>query len=644
MAIEKMSLVQMTGEMDELDETLLRCLDCGEFHPEQLSSFSGRAHGFTQLTEENPYKAILSRIKDIALTAGIPLDIKTGHGGHYDRDEIESFLSGFGSEIAELLDEKQRIETAMEQNAAALVQIEHLKNLDVSLDDIFACKYVEVRFGRLPSDSYPKLKYYGDRMFIFISLSEDALYHWGVYFTTKDSRVEIDDIFSSLYFERIWIPEYVHGTPEFAKKNISRNLENAKLRLEELRRSISALVNENLDVFNGIYERVSFLNESYELKKYVVAYKNQFHIVGFIPAKNEDEFRKHFDGITGLDVDFKPPDSDKRLQTPTKLKNNRLFRPFEMFVDMYGTPAYDEIDPTPFVGVTYMLLFGIMFGDLGQGLAISLIGFLLWKIKKMDNFGKILIRIGFSSALFGLVYGSVFGLEDVLNPFYKTVFGLEQKPIEVMNPTTITGLLVSAIGIGVVLIVISMMMNILMGLKARDFERAVFGNNGLAGLVFYMSVLLGAVSMLVSGKNPFTAPYVIFLIAVPLVLIFLKHPLGKLVKGSGSLRPEDGVGSFIIEGIFELLEVLLSFVTNSLSFLRVGGFIISHAGMMSVVLMLSEMMSGSGSVLVLIIGNIFVMALEGFIVGIQVLRLEFYELFSRYFDGQGKEFQELGVR
>ena len=87
--------------------------------------------------------------------------------------------------------------------------------------------------------------------------------------------------------------------------------------------------------------------------------------------------------------------------------------------------------------------------------------------------------------------------------------------------------------------------------------------------------------------------------------------------------------------------MVLSFITNTMSFLRVGGFIISHAGMMAVVLSLSEMMSASGSVIVLIFGNLFVMALEGFIVGIQVLRLEFYEMFSHYFEGQGKPFRPI---
>lgn len=767
MAIEKMSLVQLTGGMEILDETLERCLNVDSFHPEQLSAFSGKIHGITQIAQENPYKTTLSGMKDLAETAGIDLpqwqdsnpflrrdeigellakckeeiseldtekkallaeieksatelmkksnargpnaDVEDLFASSYlivrfgrmpiesfarveeykdnpvfffslreennylwgvyfttrkyttavddffyslyferihsanhaaDRGEIEGFITKFKDELTHLAQERTQLQNEVEQSSSALVQIEHLKSLKVSLDDIFACKYVEVRFGRLPVDSVSKLKYYSDRMFFFLPFSEEKEYCWGAYFTTWEYRVEIDELFASLYFERIWIPDSVHGTPEFAKLNITANMEAKKQQLQTVNEQITKLITNNLEAFRRAYTRISFLHDSYDLRKYAVVYQNQFHLVGFLPAKNERAFTAHFEEVAGLELDFKPPDSDKRLTIPTKLKNIRLLKPFEMFVEMYGTPAYNDIDPTPFLGVTYMLLFGIMFGDLGQGIVISILGFLLWKFKKMD-FGRILIRIGASAAAFGVLYGSVFGLEHLLDPFYTKVLGLPGKPIEIMEASTINTLLIAAIGLGVVLIISSMFMNVVLGFKQRDYERAVFSNNGIAGLVFYSSILIGIIVRVTAGKNLFTPPFIIICIVLPLISIFLKHPLGKLAKKRKDIKPEDGIGSFLIEGIFEMLEVLLSFVTNTLSFLRVGGFIISHAGMMAVVMTLTEMFSGSGSIVVMIFGNAFVMALEGFIVGIQILRLEFYEMFSRYFDGQGKPFVSL---
>lgn len=644
MSIEKMKLVQITGNVKDFDRILRRCSASGLFHPEQIPQTAAKVAGYARAEEENPYKEMLNELIDIGMTSGLDLKYDSEGGKAVEQEVVDNFVEDYRTKLLEMNEEKQRLMALIEQNNTALGQLRRLDKLDVNLDDIFAFSYVKVRFGRLPTDSYKKLEYYHDRVFLFLSLSGDSDYQWGVYFTTKEYVEEIDDIFSSLYFERIHIPEYVHGTPGFARTNIENELTTAKARLKMVNEQITELVSSNKKTFYSVYSRMRFLNEAFALRKYVTVYNELFDMVdfrparitGFIAARDEKEFARLFDDIKDVVVEVKPPDSDKRLTVPTKLRNNWFVKPFELFVDMYGTPAYNELDPTPFLAVTYTLLFGIMFGDLGQGLVIALLGAVLWKVKKME-FGRILTRIGFSAAAFGLVYGSVFGMEHLLDPLYTKGFGLVGKPVEVMDPFTINELLIVAIALGVVLIIVSMSINILLGFKNKDYEKAVFSNNGIAGLTFYVAVLVGVLSML-GGKSLFTPLYVCAFIVLPILVIFLKHPLGKLSKGNRHIKPEEGVGSFILEGFFELFEVVLSFITNTMSFLRVGGFIISHAGMMAVVLTLTEMMAGAGSVVVFIFGNVFVMALEGFIVGIQVLRLEFYEMFSHYFDGQGKVF------
>jgi len=120
--------------------------------------------------------------------------------------------------------------------------------------------------------------------------------------------------------------------------------------------------------------------------------------------------------------------------------------------------------------------------------------------------------------------------------------------------------------------------------------------------------------------------------------LYLCEPLGKLVEGKKDWLPRNGM--FFVENLFEMFEVILSFFTNTISFLRIGAFAIVHVGMMMVVAILSQS-GGVGGVIVQVIGNVLVMVLEGLIVGIQVLRLEYYEMFSRYFSGRGKEFMSL---
>lgn len=181
-----------------------------------------------------------------------------------------------------------------------------------------------------------------------------------------------------------------------------------------------------------------------------------------------------------------------------------------------------------------------------------------------------------------------------------------------------------------------MIVNMAVSFKCRDTEKTWFDTNGLAGFVFYLS--LAAVIILYMTGRPLPATAVLaVMFVVPLLLIFLKEPLAALVERRG---PElSGGAMFFVEGFFELFEVLLSYFSNTLSFVRVGAFAVSHAAMMQVVLMLSGAETGHISIPVIVLGNLFVCGMEGLVVGIQVLRLEYYELFSRFYRGTGREFK-----
>ncbi len=639
MSVEKMALVQVAGRREDENEAILRVASTGLFHPEQPIVTSNRADAFVPDNEENPYKPLLAQFAAVDRATGE----RTAYAPAADDEPVKlhrivRFLNQYQTALKPLADAAEQADAEIQRASSALQLLAKFEGLDISLDEIFACKYLQVRFGRLPVDSYEKLNYYSDRLFVYTSLSRDAEYDWGMYLCPQQAAAETDDIFSSLCFERLYVPDSVHGTPEDAKRALEEALNKNKQEKEQIQSKIDAMKATNAPLMQKYYNFVYRQNESFDYRKYVGVSGNVFHLTGFVPSKDEAVFRKALSELPNVTVEFMPQDSDMRFVTPTKLKNNWFCRPFESFVRMYGVPDYAGIDPTPFFAITYTLLFGIMFGDLGQGLVIALLGWFLAKFKNMD-FGRILERIGISSAIFGVAYGSVFGLEDVLTPMYRAL-GFADKPIHVMAADTTSMLLLGAIGIGVVFIVISIIMNIILGFRSRDWGKALFSNNGIAGLVFYLALLVGLALKLTGGPNLFTAPYIWGLIVLPVVLMFLQVPLGQIMRHR-SPKPEEGIGSFIIDSFFELFDIVLSYVTNTMSFLRVGGFIISHAGMMAVVLTLTEMMHGAGSVAVMIFGNVFVMCLEGFIVGIQVLRLEFYEMFGHYFEGQGTPYEPL---
>ena len=328
---------------------------------------------------------------------------------------------------------------------------------------------------------------------------------------------------------------------------------------------------------------------------------------------------------------------------PVILKNPPFIRRYEFYVKMYGLPCHNEIDPTTFVALTYTLFFGIMFGDVGQGFVVALIGAIMYKFKKME-IGRILVPCGIMGMIFGFLYGSVFGFEDLLTPVHQALFGTKGKLIEVMEPESINIIIYGSVAIGIVTIALAMIVNIVSSLKRRDYESAFFGANGLSGFVLYVSLVAGLVCQMLLGIKIMNIAYILGLIVVPLILMFLREPLGRLCEGKKNWQPHSW-GEYCVQSFFELFEMCLSYVTNTMSFLRVGAYILVHAGMMLVVFTLAQMVGGVvGYTLIVIIGNGIVMALEALLVAIQVLRLDYYEIFSRFYIGEGRPFTPVIAR
>ena len=189
----------------------------------------------------------------------------------------------------------------------------------------------------------------------------------------------------------------------------------------------------------------------------------------------------------------------------------------------------------------------------------------------------------------------------------------------------------------------TMVLNIINSVRSHDAEKAYFDTNGVAGLVFYGSIVVTVVLYMTENPLPATIVLVV-MFAVPLLVVFLKEPLTAMIEKKAEIMPKEK-GMFFVQGFFEMFEVLLSYFSNTLSFVRVGAFAVSHAAMMEVVLMLAGAEAGgSPNWLVVILGNVFVCGMEGLIVGIQVLRLEYYELFSRFYRGTGRAFKPYGKK
>ena len=411
-------------------------------------------------------------------------------------------------------------------------------------------------------------------------------------------------------------------------KDIDEKQSQTKKRLNEINSQIEEINRDYQDILGNISYSIEYEKKSDELKNNMAHGDEYFYLSGWVPESELNKFENLEDKYKNTIITTKDVDSVNE-QPPTKLKNNKFVRPFEYMVNMYGAPNYDEIDPTPFFAITYMLLYGLMFGDLGQGLVFLGLGF--WLSKKNETFGAILKRIGISASIFGLMYGSFFGREDLIPT-------LLIKPFD-----NIMTVLIASVAFGVTLMVISYIIGIYNKVHLqKNIEEGIFGKEGLAGLMMMSSFIIIVLAIVNVGPVPKNIGLILLIISI--VMMVFKQPIARKLEGNKKLY-DQAKGDYYLEGSFSVIEALLSVFSNLVSFTRVGAFAINHVGLYMAFEVMAKLVGGGiKGFILLVIGNIFIIGLEGMIVGIQGLRLEFYEMFSKYYEGNGHLFRPINQR
>jgi V/A-type H+-transporting ATPase subunit I len=622
-------LVKASGKLSELDNFIKACRKSGEFHPENTCRYLSGSMGFVPPNENNPYTSTIQKIEELASVSGFNLTPRNINDAYPADESVTEYINEIRAKLDSLYSDRKLLTDQLKECEDGIAQFNHFIGLDVPIEETLSCEFVAVRYGHLPKEQLLKLKAYENNPYVlFIPCSSDESNVWGVYFAPKDKADEVDRIFAFMFFERIRIPSVV-GTPAEIINKLQENVNLLKQQIETTNNDIAAFWNENGDKCNEVYSRLRWLSDSFEMRQYAAIRNGQFYYILWILKSDLKKFKSLMDEIDGITCDISESDETGRITPPVKLKNNRFFNVFESFVSMYGLPSYKGIDVTSFVAVTYTLIFGIMFGDLGQGLVLALCGFVILKWKKIQ-FGKLLCICGMSSMFFGLVFGSFFGFEEFLDPLYKAV-GMSGKPLEVMH--SINTVLLIGIGVGIALLIVSMVLNIIVCIKKKAYGEALLDNNGLTGILVYTAGVL-AVYGFMSGKTIVPGWIILVVILLGVGILFFKEPLIKLTEGHEDWKPEK-MSDYMMQNVFEVFEYFLSYFSNTVSFLRVGAFVLVHAGMMMVVFSLA---GESENLIVIALGNVLVIALEGLLSGIQVLRLEFYEMFSRCYDGGGRPF------
>ena len=339
-------------------------------------------------------------------------------------------------------------------------------------------------------------------------------------------------------------------------------------------------------------------------------------LAGWIPARRLPALREllaaRFHGRYWLEL--REPAPGEVAEVPSLVRYPGWLQPFIPLVRSYGVPRYGEFDPALPFAFTYLLLFGAMFGDIGHGGIILLASLVL--LPRLGRMAWVGVAAGAVSMLFGVLYGSIFGYEDIIEAVWLS-------PLH--DPVRALGL---AVAFGVGFIVFTLLVNARNKWVAGRAGEALLDSGGIAGLLFYLGTV-GGMSSLAGAADLGHGTWWLAALGLGLVAAY------KWVEAKVAL------GERILVTAIETLETVINLFSNTLSFMRVAAFSLNHVALALAVFTLAAGLGSAGHWITLVIGNIVIIVLEGAIVAIQALRLMYYEGFSRFFSGDGVEFAPL---
>lgn len=460
---------------------------------------------------------------------------------------------------------------------------------------------------------------------------------------------------------------WTESTDSEAQKNAeSLAIAGAERQIAAFREELTSLGSEagsRIKSMAGELSSIWTVVRIHELCEHVESYfsytRNTTLFSGWVPEEEADDVGALISRVTDgrCIIEWTDASEMPREEVPVEMTSPRILRPFERMVNNYSTPEYGSINPTPFTAVAYLAMFALMFADLGQGfilLLVGLVGRWIYSRNPMKKDGLIsrylcslLIFLGPASMVGGLLFGSCFGFSLIPALWFNFDAVVEGEPVQglIQDIYDILGI---TIRFGIVVIYLGLVLNWINLIRKKRFFELVFDKNGIVGGVMYALGIWFAWGFVASGYSTFpSSPFFMPVLAACLLLIVIKGPIGAVINARKGHK--EGVGRVIIDTVMdflvEVLEIFSGLLSNTLSFMRVAGLGIAHASLMSAFYQMAAMPGNIvAEVLIMILGNALVIVLEGLSAGIQALRLNYYEFFTKYFTGHGIAFEPVGLR
>ncbi|HHV61555.1 MAG TPA: hypothetical protein GXX51_02800 [Firmicutes bacterium] len=569
--------------------------------------------------------------------------------------------------VRAITDRIRALRARKERNESLRAQLMDIQSLDVDLGELRNLEFVYVTIGHVPRANLARLEESLREMpsiMIPYSFTRDEVFIAAATLRHLESRLRA--ALKGAYFKPVELGEELSGVPRDALERLEQDTAEIDRALKQETAHLAALGERWGKTLRDLLGRVRFNRSVLEFYAHFEGTGQTALITGFVPSDETELVRKDLEeatsgrlvfearvmpasaGITSVGVistDTTHPARGLAVPAvPTLLRNPGFLKPFESLTVTYGRPLYGEFDPTIILAITYVFMFGFMFGDLGQGLVIAALGALLAlrpprALRQFSNAAGFLLLCGSSACVFGLLYGSAFGREGLIPAIW-------ERPIE-----NITSFLVVGILYGILQNVMGLVINFINNLRQERLDEAILGEFGLVSSVFYFSLLGAAYCALVSRSAVGVRVALLVAAASVIVLIFRglimkwvvkrgREPGSSETAEAGAAEAEPGETTGLFASLLGVFDIVLRHLTNSISFVRLSAFAIAHVALGIAIYTIAGSVSGLPggrllSVIAVILGNAGVIALEGMIVGIQCLRLEFYEFFSKFLRGGG---------
>ncbi len=607
---------------------------------------SGYGHESSELPDKSSELARLERIRNRIQEIRQSIDLAPSYIEPSSKDmsieKAEDILDDMEKKCREVLEEKQQIIHRQKELTEVSQTLYSYSGFAIPLigPDEFA--FLHFATGILPQQNFERiLRDVGDRAAL-ITLSQQRNQQVLLAMTTRDYSQELESILQKAGFQKESLPVEKGATIDSLLEKNKIELGTLSSKLEEINKRIDALREEFKDILAEIEWFVDLEFKLNEAGQKFTRTDVTVMLSGWAPSRDIGLIEKRLKDITGgrYILNLIPPDTSIEEQVPVLLRHLWFLRPFEMLVAAYGLPNYRELEPTLFVALSYIVMFGMMFGDAGHGLVLAGCGvaaLVLSRSRQVRDFGVLLIFAGLSSMVFGVVYGSYFGIEE-LKKYAIWHDPLDCDPIKLMY---------GAITIGIVMISLGLILNAINHFKRGNFVAGILDKFGLIGIVFYWGALIILIKGAAIKASGLMGIFLVLFLGVPIIGWAIKEPIEHILrhKKEGHHEGEEGIVAAIMESCVGAFEAILSYLANTISFVRLAAYAMSHAALLFAAFMVAKEVKGipyvgsAFSIVIIILGNIVAIVLEGVIASVQALRLEYYEFFGKFFSGSGRPFE-----